>query len=148
MSLVFQLLVVDLFGIQDSKLFPGWKGANLKTFSSSSYLANGFQLFGITYLVGKIKFKLLFQDPLAKWELYTPIQFNSPWNVTFFPQAGLSPTTFSGVSCFETANCCVYWLSPYAHCSLLQVVFGVGFWVPKHLLTKVFGALLGCPAST
>ena len=33
-----------------------------------SYLANGqpFKLLGITYLVGKIKFKLLFQGPLAK----------------------------------------------------------------------------------
>ena len=28
------------------------------------------KLFGITYLVGKIKFKLLFQGPLAKWSLY------------------------------------------------------------------------------
>ncbi len=27
-----------------------------------------FKLLGITYLVGKIKFKLLFQGPLAKWE--------------------------------------------------------------------------------
>ena len=27
-----------------------------------------FQLLGITYLVGKIKFKLLFQGPLAKWD--------------------------------------------------------------------------------
>ena len=26
------------------------------------------KLFGITYLVGKIKFKLFFQGPLAKWE--------------------------------------------------------------------------------
>ena len=26
----------------------------------------GFKLFGITYLVGKIEFKLLFQGPLAK----------------------------------------------------------------------------------
>ncbi len=26
-----------------------------------------FKLFGITYLVGKIKFKLFFQGPLAKW---------------------------------------------------------------------------------
>ena len=26
----------------------------------------GFKLLGITYLVGKIKFKLLFQGPLAK----------------------------------------------------------------------------------
>ena len=36
--------------------------------SSYSYLANGqpFKLLGITYLVGKIKFKLLFQGPLAK----------------------------------------------------------------------------------
>ena len=34
-----------------------------------SYLANGcpFKLLEITFLVGKIKFKLLFQDPLAKW---------------------------------------------------------------------------------
>ena len=40
------------------------------------YLVNGvywlgewlnFKLFGITYLVGKIKFKLFFQGPLAKW---------------------------------------------------------------------------------
>ena len=33
-----------------------------------TYLANGqpFKLLGITYLVGKIKFKLLFQGPLAK----------------------------------------------------------------------------------
>ena len=30
-------------------------------------MAKLFQLFGITYLVGKIKFKLLFQGPLAKW---------------------------------------------------------------------------------
>ena len=31
---------------------------------SFSYLANGqFKLLGITYLVGKIKFKLLFQGP-------------------------------------------------------------------------------------
>ena len=28
-----------------------------------------FKLFGITYLVGKVKFKLLFQGPLAKWDL-------------------------------------------------------------------------------
>ena len=28
-----------------------------------------FKLFGITYLVRKIKFKLFFQGPLAKWEL-------------------------------------------------------------------------------
>ena len=27
-----------------------------------------FKLFGITYLVGKIKFKLFFQGPLAEWE--------------------------------------------------------------------------------
>ena len=27
-----------------------------------------FKFFGITYLVGKIKFKLLFPCPLAKWE--------------------------------------------------------------------------------
>ena len=26
-----------------------------------------FKLFGITYLVGKIKFKLFFQGPLAEW---------------------------------------------------------------------------------
>ncbi len=33
-----------------------------------AYLANGqpFKLWGITYLVGKIKFKLFFQGPLAK----------------------------------------------------------------------------------
>ena len=33
-----------------------------------SYLANGkpFELLGIPYLVGKIKFKLFFQGPLAK----------------------------------------------------------------------------------
>ena len=33
-----------------------------------SYLANGqpFKLLGITYFVGKIKFKLFFQGPLAK----------------------------------------------------------------------------------
>ena len=40
------------------------------------------KLFGITYLVGKIKFKLLFQDPLAKWELDMPFEstFNQPWS--------------------------------------------------------------------
>ncbi len=32
------------------------------------------KLFGITYLVGKIKFKLLFQGPLAKWELDMPFE--------------------------------------------------------------------------
>ena len=30
-------------------------------------MAKRLKLFGITYLVGKIKFKLLFQGPLAKW---------------------------------------------------------------------------------
>ena len=30
-------------------------------------MAKLFQLFGITYLMEKIKFKLLFQGPLAKW---------------------------------------------------------------------------------
>ena len=32
-------------------------------------MANRLKLFGITYLVGKIKFKLLFQGPLAKWDM-------------------------------------------------------------------------------
>ena len=37
-------------------------------FQPHSYLANGqpFKLLGIIYLVGKIKFKLFFQGPLAK----------------------------------------------------------------------------------
>ena len=29
----------------------------------------GFKLLGIPYLVGKMKFKLLFQGPLAKWDV-------------------------------------------------------------------------------
>ena len=35
--------------------------------NDESYLANGqpFKLLGITYLIGKIKFKLFFQGPLA-----------------------------------------------------------------------------------
>ena len=38
-------------------------------YDALTYLANGlnFKLFGITYLVGKIKFKLLLFGPLAKW---------------------------------------------------------------------------------
>ena len=38
--------------------------------SYTTYLAKWltFKLFGITYLRGKIKFKLLFQGPLAKWD--------------------------------------------------------------------------------
>ena len=35
-----------------------------------------FKLFGITYLFGKIKFKLLFQGPLAKWELLFLFTYN------------------------------------------------------------------------
>ena len=40
--------------------------------SMYAYLANGqpFELLGIPYLVGKIKFKLFFQGPLAKWVWY------------------------------------------------------------------------------
>ena len=36
-----------------------------------------FKLFGITYLVGKIKFKLFFQGPLAEWANI------AGWNITF-----------------------------------------------------------------
>ena len=47
---------------------PSWKGDLLGQWLS-------FKLFGITYLVGKIKFKLLFQGPLAKWgDYYLPKQ--------------------------------------------------------------------------
>ena len=41
-----------------------------------------FKLFGITYLVGNIKFKLLFQGPLAKWEKTSSSQpTNQQWPV-------------------------------------------------------------------
>ena len=33
-------------------------------------MAKLFKLLGIPYLVGKIKFKLLFQGPLAKWQKF------------------------------------------------------------------------------
>ncbi len=39
-----------------------------KHFLLSQWLT-GFELLGIPYLVGKIKFKLFFQGPLAKWDL-------------------------------------------------------------------------------
>ncbi len=75
-------------------LLPRWGGSNV-----SLYMGNllgqwlNFQLFGITYLVGRIKFKLLFHCPLAKWgnatSLYippgkkiggaTPISFGLSW---------------------------------------------------------------------
>ena len=41
-----------------------------------------FKLFGITYLVGKVKFKLLFQGPLAKWE-HKPLK-----KIVFFQVGG------------------------------------------------------------
>ena len=50
----------------------GLEGKHVKSYvyliDEHTYLANGqpFKLLGITYLVGKIKFKLLFQGPLAK----------------------------------------------------------------------------------
>ncbi len=40
---------------------PGW------LFHIVGQWLTGFKLLGIPYLVGKIKFKLLFQGPLAKW---------------------------------------------------------------------------------
>ena len=45
-----------------------------------------FKLFGITYLVGKIKFKLLFQGPLAKWVNSSPLKsFNPKSKIVVFP---------------------------------------------------------------
>ncbi len=65
-------------------------------FTSLSQWLN-FKLFGITYLVGKIKFKLFFQGPLAEWvtSIYTKHLFGpnpkptkthmNPKQVEFFP---------------------------------------------------------------
>ena len=52
-----------------------------------------FQLFGITYLVGKIKFKLFFQGPLAEWDNYSSNN-NISWNLGGFKNV------FFGLLCF------------------------------------------------
>ena len=52
-----------------------------------------FKLFGITYLVGKIKFKLLFQGPLAKWgwcHIMTPGFLRGYYNFTYVLENGVS----------------------------------------------------------
>ena len=41
-------------------------------------MAKRLKLFGITYFVGKIKFKLLFQGPLAKWDKVS-LDFQHQW---------------------------------------------------------------------
>ena len=48
--------------------FLGVGGKCLLAYQGNTFLAKrlNFELFGITCLVGKIKFKLLFQGPLAK----------------------------------------------------------------------------------
>ena len=51
-------------------------------------MAKLFQLFGITYLVGKIKFKLLFQGPLAKSVLFSARSLGKWSNLTHSFQMG------------------------------------------------------------
>ena len=46
---------------------PDWGKPGIFGLSSTQPRANRLKLLGITYLVGKIKFRLLFHGPLAEW---------------------------------------------------------------------------------
>ena len=72
----FQIKTIRQKKTKQDQLKRKWSFANYqKSFRvwfslhiNKPYLANGqpFKLLGITYLIGKIKFKLFFQGPLAK----------------------------------------------------------------------------------
>ena len=51
-------------------------------------MANLLNFWGIPYLVGRIKFKLLVQDPLAKWEDVYKETLQVPYTLIWFSNAG------------------------------------------------------------
>ena len=53
-----------------------------------------FELFGSTYLVGKIKFKLLFQGPLAKSDLVECVYHMNWWNTKIWAISLLTTIVF------------------------------------------------------
>ena len=60
----------------------GFEGVNRKNNLLGQWL--NFKFFGITYSVGKTKFKLLFQGPLAKWDKDVSSQVSQYFSISCF----------------------------------------------------------------